>query len=222
MKLPNIIAVAAVTVLLALTKPAGAADYSVFKASVSLPGFVKGKDGANNDILIKRTLSTNAIINLALGRTTKTKVPKTTVLVGAVNAMDLQQTNGITDPQLLVVDFTNPAAPVRLATILQPDTTTPPTPINFAENHISNAFLRVGVGRAKVVGVGNIAPGGANSVNVSGTLKRKPTPTGPLPIIANSFAGEFTFTDDDNVTKTAIVLAGKFTCSGKILGTVTF
>lgn len=221
MKLSSVITTISTALLVALGTTASAATYDLVKASISLPGYVEALDGAANNILIKRTLTTNAVINLALGNKTKTKVPKNIVLVGAAEAGNLQA-GTTTAARLLVVDIANPAAPVVKAIILQPDTTSPPTPINFAENHISNAFLRVGVGRAKVLAAGSISAGGNNSVNVAGTLKRRPTPSGPLPTIANTFTGEFTFKDDDGATKTAIVLAGKFTCSGKILGSVTF
>ncbi len=221
MKQSSVLCASAAVLLFALAQSASAATYSLVKASISLPSYVKGKDASFNDILIKRTLNTKAVINLALGMPTKTKIPKNIVLVGAAEAGNLQAGNP-TQARLLVVDLATPATPIVKAIILQPDATNPPTPVNFGQQQTSKSFFRIGLGRAKILAAGSISAGGANSINTAGTLKRKPSPTGPLPIIATSFAGEFTFKDDDAVTNTAIVIAGKFTCSGKILGTVTF
>jgi hypothetical protein len=214
---------------------ASAATYTLIKASAVLPGLVSGTDTFSNPTLTKKTLRTNALINLALGNPTKTKVPRTTVLAIAAESSSMSPgstpTNGL---YLLVVDMTphnsDPLVePTILRTILVPDNASIKTAEDTSKaGPPTRLYQRVGVGNATVQQVGSILGGGQDIVQSAGvsTIKRIPEKFAPTDIITikMNFNGQFHYRDVDvasPVDRTAIVTGGTLTAKGKSIGTVT-
>lgn len=207
--------------VLAGLAPAAPVTYSAEKASASIPAYIQDFDGSGNPILVKRTFNTKAIINLSRGRDVKAAVPKNEVLVAAADANGLAGDDPNTPFKLVVIDA-NSADPTNLtvlARLLVPDTTVVPDVGDFAT---PKKFFRVGVGRTNILASGDPATFGIASgqLQYAGILKAKFTPNGPQPIISTGLSGKFSFYEG-GVTKNGFILGGKFTASGKSLGTFT-
>ena len=182
---------------------------TVNKATASFPGFILTQDAFFNDILKPTTLTTNNLINLAMGRGLKDKVPKEQILAIASNDFALRNANTETPINLVVFDTTTKAI---LATIIVFDTTT----IQFGENHIISTFKRVGFGDAAVQTVGNATNGISGGImNLSCTLTRTRTPIRPIPKVAIGLVGDFDILRIAGVEKQFITIKGKISITGK-------
>ncbi len=207
----RLITIAAMIFLLAAPTPSSAQiPYLVVKASLSLDVQFQGLDAQSNPVVKVQKLSTNDIINLALGRSLSTKPDKNTEVL-ALAADDSTPglgsllvvfnpntqaftTNVWTQSNVTLLanqDFSG--AVVAIATLTIPQTTLGSPSLNgFLQSTLSAG----GSGKGE-----NGAKGAAKSL--SGTIN-------------------FKFTDANNVTTTinGIVIAGKFKAGGKSLGVV--
>jgi hypothetical protein len=77
----------AVVVLTAMPSTARADYYFIFKAAAMMPVQIEGTDKNGNDVIVKKTLGSNELVNLALGRSLAVKPnPETEILALAHNS----------------------------------------------------------------------------------------------------------------------------------------
>ena len=196
-------------ICLALTAAANAATYSVYKASAAVPVNYTTVNSHGDTVIVKKTLSSRSLINLALGNASTTKPAKNIILaVGGPSNFSFSVTP--TAPaQIIVWDtMTN----TKLATIATVGSR------NVIEQD-SSAYKRVGVGPLTFVAGANPTnriTGG--TLNMQGTLTRKPTPAGPKPTIKTTGGGTIGLVIDGTAITTGIVHKASISNSGLPLG----
>jgi hypothetical protein len=185
--------------------------YAIFKATVTLTVQFPGTDKNGNPVVSVRKLSTNDILNLALGRSLATKPEKTTELLA------------------LAMDDSSPGADSKL--VVYNPTSNTFTTIVWAQTNATLIFN--GIQDSSGVGVAD--------VNIQATTLGDPTHNGfaasvlsgggsgkgngsSVSATATALSGPLTFTVTDQnaapVTINGIVTGGKFKAGGKLLGIV--
>jgi hypothetical protein len=215
MKLPILAVVFAVAVSLSASAQT---TFSVIKVSAALPCTTQSANGVN---LVKVTLRTKDVINIALDKDVTTKVPKNVVLGFAGDFANFghvsPNSNG---PTQLVVFDTNTMT--KLKTIGMASNT------SSVENRVQNKYSRVFLSTLTIQDTNGVdAFFSSGSLQVSGTAKRSPNAVAdpatlkvvaPATVVGTVNAS---FRKSGVLQVGGIVAKGALVARGKIVGTFT-
>lgn len=203
----------ALATVLALSPAAHAVTYYVYKASAAVPVYYTGIDRHGDQIILKKTLSSRLLINLALGNPSVTKPPKNVILaIAGPNNFSFSPTPAA-PVQIIVWDTTTMTKRALIATIGSRQ---------LVEQQ-NNAYRRVGVGPLTFsagFNASNRITGG--TLNMQGTLTRRPTSSGPSPTVKTSGGGTMGLVIDGLSIPLGIVHKASVSTSGRPLVGATF
>ncbi len=193
-----------------------AVNFSVYKASAALPLNFEGLNTKGEQVILKKTLMTKDLINLARGLPSNTVVPKNLILACAGPNNFTFAPNETAPVQLIVWDTAaNGGLGAKFAKIGDLGSR------NLVEQQTSS-YKRVGVSPLVFVPVGvagnRILSG---DLDMQGVLTRSPTPAGPSPTIKGTGGGKMVLDRDALVIPLAIVHKASLSTTGKPIGFFT-
>lgn len=208
--------IAATTLLaigLMLPSETSAATFSVYKASAALPLNYEAINAKFEQVIVKKTLSSKHLINLALGVASTTPVPKNLILACAGPNNFSFAPNQTAAVQIIVWDtLANGGLGGKVAKIGDLGTR------NLVEQD-TKAYKRVGVSPLTFAAVGlagnRIISG---DLDMQGILTRTPTPAGPKPTIKGNGGGKIVLERDGVSFPLAIVHKASISTSGLPIG----
>lgn len=189
-----------------------ATTFSVYRASAAVPVHYNALDRQSNQIIVRKTLTSRALINLALGNPSTTRPPRNVILALA-GPGNFSFSLTPTAPAQLIVWDTN--TQTKLATIATVGS-------RQVLEQKSKFYRRVGVGPLTFfagTNPTNRITGG--TLNMQGTLTKKPTPGGPSPTIKTSGNGTMGLVFEGLSIPMGIVHKASIHMSGKPIGTFT-
>ena len=185
-------------------------NFSVYRATVALPVNYNATDRNFDQVIVRRTLTNRALINLALGRPSADK-PAKNVIIALAGPGNFSFSVTPTAPAQLIVWDTN--TQTKLATIATFGT-------RQVLEQTSKAYRRVGVGPMTFLAGGSPANRiTSGALTVQGTLTKKSTPRGPSPSVKTSGTGTIALVIDSLSIPLGIVQKASIVTSGLPIGT---